>query len=270
MIPKVLHYCWFGHNPLPEIVQECMESWKKFCPDYTFQCWNEDNFDFSGCEYAIEAYRSKKWAFVSDYVRLKVLYEYGGIYIDTDVELIKPIDDLLSNEAFMGFEHGFVVNTGLIVGAEKGQHFLKELIDLYESMHFILPDGSLNLTSCVDYTTDKLTEKGLKRKNVCQVIDGIKIYPTEYFCPKNQYTERISITSNTYSIHRYIGTWADETTKYGQELKNRLLRDHGEIIGKILYFFKYSFYVLKKDGVLSLLKKIKRKVLVFIRFGLKD
>lgn len=270
MIPKVIHYCWFGHNPYPEVVKECMQSWKVMCPDYEIRCWNEENFDYKSCNYAREAYDAQKWAFVSDYARLKILEEYGGVYVDTDVELLKPLDDLLDNHAFMGFEHGLGVNTGLIVGAEKNQKIISELRKQYEAMHFRNEDSSLNLTSCVEYTTNLLNAKGLKKENVRQTIDEVTVLPTEYFCPKNQFTEKIIVTKNTYSIHRYLGTWADETVKYGQKLKKELLKKYGECFGTILYSVTYSYYVIRKDGVKKLLGKILRKIRIKLHFMIND
>lgn len=266
MIPKVIHYCWFGYNPYPEIVTKCIESWRKMCPDYEIKCWNEDNFDYKSCEYAREAYDAKKWAFVSDYARLKILAEYGGIYVDTDVELLKSLNDLLENHAFMGFEHGLGINSGLIAGAEKNQQIICELKKQYEKMNFINQDGSLNMTSCVEYTTNFLMKKGLKRKNVKQIIEGVTIFPTEYFCPKNQFTEKVDIAENTYSIHRYLGTWANDTVKYGQLLKRNLRKKYGIFIGTIFYSIKYSVYVVSKEGVRVLGSKVLRKVKIKLHF----
>ena len=266
MIPKIIHYCWFGHNPYPEVVTECMKSWRAMCPDYEIKCWNEDNFDYKSCQYAREAYEAKKWAFVSDYARLKILAENGGIYVDTDVELLKPLDDLLKNEAFMGFEHGLGVNSGLITGAEKNQKVISELKKQYEKMHFLNQDGSLNMTSCVKYTTDFMMGKGLKKENAKQIIEGVTVFPTEYFCPKNQFTEKVDVKENTYSIHRYVGTWADDTVKYGQKLKKKLRKKYGMSIGTVLYVIEYSYYVARIDGLKTLFGKVLRKLRIKLHF----
>ena len=266
MIPKKIHFCWFGGNEYPDIVKECMDSWVKKCPDYEIVKWNETNFDINQCPYVAQAYEAKKWAFVSDYARLKILYENGGVYLDTDVELLKSIDELLSNKAFMGFEHGLGVNSGLICGSEKGVLLFRELIDIYERTPFRRDDGTLNLKSCVEYTTELLVEKGLVKKNCRQVVQDICIYPIEYFCPKNQFTEKVNITDNTYTFHRYIGTWADDTVKYGQKLKKQCIEKHGSHVGKLIYTFKYSVYVVKTNGILSLFQKLRRKISVTLKY----
>ena len=161
-IPKMVHYCWFGGKPKPQGVISCIKSWEKFCPDYKIVEWNEDNYDITKNKYMHEAWLEKKWAFVSDYSRLDIVYNHGGIYLDTDVELIKNIDYLLKAEAFMGFEDGKSVNTGLGFGAVKGFELIKELLELYENLDFINSDGSLNTVACPVYTTKHLISKGMK------------------------------------------------------------------------------------------------------------
>lgn len=211
IIPKKIHYCWFGRNPLPESALKCIESWRKFLPDYEIVEWNEDNFDVNSIPYVQEAYEVKKFAFVSDYARFKILYEHGGLYFDTDVEVIKPFKDILSRGAFMGCEldasHGNAVNPGLGLGTSPGLTLYKMLIDSYIDRHFINADGSYNQTTIVTYTTDLLLKKGLKPINEIQTIDGVTIYPREYFNPLDDNTGRLNITSNTHSIHWYSKTW---------------------------------------------------------------
>lgn len=145
-IPKVLHYCWFGGAPKPKNIQNCIRSWKKYCPDYEIIEWNEQNFDVSQSLYTRQAYDARRWAFVADYARLKILYEQGGIYMDTDVELLRPLDDLLAYPAFFGFQHNNEVATGLSFGAEAHSPVVKALLDDYDSLPFLLPDGSCDLT----------------------------------------------------------------------------------------------------------------------------
>ena len=147
-IPKVLHYCWFGGAPKPKNIQNCIRSWKKYCPDYEIIEWNEQNFDVSQSLYTRQAYDARRWAFVADYARLKILYEQGGIYMDTDVELLRPLDDLLAYPAFFGFQHNNEVATGLGFGAEAHSPVVKALLDDYDSLPFLLPDGSCDLTPC--------------------------------------------------------------------------------------------------------------------------
>ena len=219
MIPKIIHYCWFGRNPLPQLAIRCIESWKKNLPDYEIKEWNEDNFDVKMSRYTKEAYDAKKYAFVSDYARFWILYHQGGLYFDTDVEVIKPLDDILANGNFMGFEQepyrNFVgtVNPGLGFAMEKGHPFLKKMLDLYNTFSFLNPDGSLRTDpNVVKNTTLCLQECGLNAQaGNKQIVGGIHIYPKEFFSPTSIITDRTRITNNTHTIHRYAGSWVDKT-----------------------------------------------------------
>ncbi len=214
-IPKVIHYFWFGHSELPDIAVKCIESWKKYCPDYEIKRWDEDNFDFSDCPYAVEAYNDGKYAFVTDYARLKVLYELGGVYLDTDVELIKPIDELMEFQGFAGFEkggptpygRGFFVATGLGLGSVAGHSVIKALIDDYKSISFFKENKKADLTACPERNTEVLRKLGLKCDNTYQIIDGLVIMPTEYLSPSDWVTGKCRITKNTFAIHHYLGSW---------------------------------------------------------------
>lgn len=203
MIPKTIHYCWFGGNPLPESVRNCINSWKKYCPDYEIIEWNESNYDVHKIPYISEAYKNKKYAFVSDYARLDIVYSEGGFYLDTDVELLKPLDDLLDENCYFGMEQIGRVNTGIGFGAEKGHPFIKENMQQYENSFF----NSKLLETCVDITTNLLLSKGLLQENFYQRVNGISIYPTDFFCPFSMETRKLNITKNTYSIHHYDSTW---------------------------------------------------------------
>lgn len=213
MIPKIIHYCWFGRNPLPESALKCIASWRKFFPDYEIREWNEDNFDVNSIPYTRQAYEAKKYAFVSDYARFKILYDYGGLYFDTDVEVIRPFDDILTRGAFMGCEltasHGDAVNPGLGLGVAPGQGLYAELLAKYATLQFLNEDGSHNLTTIVKYTTDLLVGHGLKATDDIQVVAGVTIYPKEFFNPLNDNTGKLEITPNTHSIHWYSKTWLD-------------------------------------------------------------
>lgn len=207
MIPKIIHYCWFGGHQYSDIVQKCINSWHKELPEYKFILWNEQNFNISIIPYVHEAYKVQKWAFVSDFVRFYALYKYGGIYLDTDVEILKDLSPLLSHKAFMGFESKTDVNPGLIVGSEPNNEFFKELLSTYKDEHFVLPDNTLNQKTIVARITEVLVSMGLKLNGETQTINDITIYSTEYFCPIDRDTCRLNITSNTYSIHHYVGSW---------------------------------------------------------------
>ena len=203
-----------GGNPLPKEARRCIRSWKKYCPDYKIVQWNEKNFDVFQNRYTSQAYQAGKWAFISDYARLKILYEHGGIYLDTDVELLKSLDPLLHLEGYMGFENDKLVASGLGFGATKGAPFLKKLLDDYEDIPFIQEDGTPDMTPCTYRTTWKLQEFGLSLPpNGIQKICGFTIFPRDYFCPMDYYSGITQKTKNTYSIHHYEASWLDPKRK---------------------------------------------------------
>lgn len=238
MIPKVIHYCWFGKNPYPTVIKKYMESWRKFCPDYKLIEWNEENFDINCNQYVKEAYDAKKWAFVTDYVRLYVLYNYGGIYLDTDVEIIKSIDEFLSYPAFSGFENESLIPTA-IMGAHKHSNWIKYLLDYYEDKHFIKPDGTMDLTTNVE-TITVLTRKkyNIEFNNTVQYVEKeFIIFPNSYFCPKSYLTGKISISDETYTIHHFNASWHDKNMQRERRRQTRCRRVFGVKIGnKILYY----------------------------------
>ena len=207
MIPKTIHYCWFGGKPLPKLALRCIKSWKKFCPDYTIKEWNEKNFDVHYNEYAKQAYEAKKWAFVSDVARLYIIYTEGGIYLDTDVEIIRPLDPLLTDHMFAGFENDKYVNTGLGFGAERHHDHVRRMLEIYGDLSFIKPDGGLDTTPCPQYNTQAMAQAGFVMNNTKQTQDCATLYPGEYFCPKDYETKKLKITENTYSIHHFDASW---------------------------------------------------------------
>lgn len=213
MIPKVIHYCWFGGNPLPERFVRCIDSWRRVMPDYEIRRWDESNYAIDKtCDYVREAYAAGYWAFVSDYARLDICTLYGGIYLDVDVEAVMPFDDLLDLEGFCGFEIGKrivpdEVNLGLALGLTPGAPMGAILRDDYHGRHFIKPDGTYDLTPCPTIQTRVLLEHGLCLDNTRQTVNGLTVLPTEYFCPINQYTGERILTPRTHSIHHYAGSW---------------------------------------------------------------
>ncbi len=233
IIPKVIHYCWFGRNPLPPSAKKCIDSWKKYCPDYEIIEWNEDNFDINSNKYVKEAYEAKKYAFVTDYVRLYALYNYGGIYMDTDVEVLKPLDEFLGNKAFSGFETIDTVPTG-IMACEKEHAFFKELLSYYISRNFIKDDGSYDLTTNVTTITNHCIQAGLKLNNTLQTVAGFTLYPKKYFCPKDHLSGNIHITPETYTIHHFAGSWVSKKDK----IKNKIIRLLGTKITEVIVKFK--------------------------------
>lgn len=226
MIPKVIHYCWFGKGEKPKLAKKCIKSWRKYCPEYKIIEWNEDNFDVNMNEYTKRCYENRKFAFLSDYVRLLVVYQNGGIYFDTDVELIKNPDFLLNNEAFFGFETDSTEadsNTGLAFGSVASGLALKYMLKEYE----YLLDGKHGTVMCPELNTKALVKLGLKRNGEMQRISGAVIYPKEYFNPYESTTGRLNKTDNTVSIHWYMGSCLSLTSKIRSKLTKPIHRIFG-------------------------------------------
>ena len=220
MIPKIIHYCWFGRNPLPELAQKCIASWKKYLPDYEIKEWNEDNFDVNIIPYTAEAYAAKKYAFVSDYARFWILYKYGGIYFDTDVEVIRPIDDIIAKGNFMGCETDARGSDAASVAPGLG--LVKKMLDYYEGQHFVHEAVMRNQITVVHIATKVLLDNGMRNVPGIQQVDDVWIYPSEYFCPINVTTGRIHVEKNTRTIHHYAGTWVDKKFSLKEILKRFL------------------------------------------------
>ena len=239
-IPKVIHYCWFGKGKMPKLAKKCIKSWKKYCPDYEFFLHTEDNFDLTQNRYMREAYEAGKWAFVSDYARLKIIYDNGGIYLDTDVELIKPVDDLVKLGGFMGFDEKGIVATGLGFGAEKGNKIVSEFLKDYDDIPFILPDGSFDLTPCPDRNTEALKRLGMDTQNKNQTFMDVTFLPDEYLCPMDYYTGKKTITDKTYSIHHYSASWTNSVTKRTTRIKRIIgVKMYNKLYGKFLHKCKW-------------------------------
>lgn len=257
MIPKKIHYCWFGGKPLPELAKKCIASWKKYCPDYEIIEWNESNFDINCCGYVKEAYTAKKWAFVSDVVRLYALVNYGGIYMDTDVEVIRPLDDILKYEAVSGFESQTQIQTGLMACRE-GQTLFSELLHEYDNAHFVKEDGSYDLTTNVTRITDICLKYGLKQDNTFQIINGFALFPNEYFCPKDFVTGIVTLTRNTYTIHHFEGSWNTPEEKKLNQLRQYctsvLGEKHGISIAHIIGIPLRIYNKLKYNGLKKTVK----------------
>jgi hypothetical protein len=218
-IPKIIHYCWFGKNPKSELALKCIESWKRYCPDYEIIEWNEDNFDICYCDYVREAYEAKKWAFVSDVARLYALVNYGGIYMDTDVEVIKSLDRFLIHQGFSGFEDLENIPTG-IMAAEKDHPMFRKLLEYYDDRPFVV-DGELDLTTNVTTITNMLQPEGFQPNNTYQEVAGIALYPYDYFCPRDIHTLKLVVTENTYTIHHFAGSWLPKEDVERQNYKRR-------------------------------------------------
>lgn len=228
MIPKIIHYCWFGGKPLNKLGKKCLKSWKKYCPDYEIKEWNESNYDITKNTYMHQAYENKKYGFVPDYARLDIIYNYGGIYLDTDVELIKPIDDLLELEAFAGVENNSeYVALGLGFGACKENSTIKALRDHYDKLLFI-KDEKLDLTPAPKINTDVLKNMGYVFSEEVTNSCSMTIFPSEYFCPIDMKTGKLNTTKNTYSIHHYAASWCDKGSKIRGKIYRFVNRFFGE------------------------------------------
>lgn len=227
MIPKLIHYCWFGRGQMPELALKCIESWHKYLPGYTMKLWNEDSFDINSVPYVKEAYEARKFAFVTDYIRLYALYHEGGIYMDTDVEVLKPLDDLLDLPAFSGYESNKFSNfpTGLMASAAGGV-WVKEQLDYYTDRHFLLPDGSLDMTTNTVTISRIMKENGFELTGEYQVYkNDMHCFPSDYFCPMTS-TRVLKLTKNSYCIHHFAGSWHTPTLK--QKIKKFVF---GKIVG---------------------------------------
>ena len=251
-IPKIIHYCWFGDKEIPEKDRKNIEGWKKLNPDYEFRFWNEQNYDVKKNKYMKQAYEKKKLGFVPDYARTDIIYQYGGFYFDTDVELLKPLDELLENECIMGFQNSKEVNHGQGFAAVPKHHLIKGLLDVYENLDFVNEDGSLNLIPSPVFLTQYLKEKGLQLNGEEQYVEGALILPTEYFCPIDYESRKIEITKNTIGIHHYAASWHTELEKVSYAIQRKCVnifgKKRGDRLGKWLSF---PFRVINKFNQLG-------------------
>ena len=230
MIPKVIHYCWFGRGKKPPLAEKCIASWRKFLPDYEIKEWNEGNYDVNAIPYTAEAYAVKKYAFVSDYARFDILYREGGVYFDTDVEVIKPMDDILAAGPYMGIESFFKVASGLGLAAMPQMPLYDAILKEYSMRHFMNADGAQDQSTVVEFVTQIMLQRGLKPALGIVPFESINIYPAEYFNPKELYTGRVRISENTRTIHHYSASW-----KTGREqVVLWAIRRFGVTFGKML------------------------------------
>lgn len=217
IIPRIIHYCWFGHGPIPEKFQKNIDTWKRYCPDYEIIRWDESNYNIEKNKYMKQAYEKRKWGFVPDYARLDIINTYGGIYLDTDVEILRPWDDLLQYSLFCGFESRQYVALGLGFGAVRNHAVLLEMMKFYNEVEFINVDGSLNLVASPVYQTKIMKKYGLIQNGHTQNTRDFVAFAPEYFAPINAYGVGYP-TANSFSIHQYAATWLDETQLKEKEL----------------------------------------------------
>lgn len=218
-IPHTIHYIWFGRNPKSELIERCIASWKNYLPEWKYVEWTEENYDINKSAYIKEAYELKKFAFASDYARFDILYRYGGIYLDTDVEMLKPIPtNYLQFPGFVGIESNNKIAPGLILATQPGNRIIKEILDLYNSERFIV-DGKENSCTVVQYATSVFKKHGFLENGKMQIIEGIRIFPADYFCAYDFSVREFNVTSNTISIHHYSYTWGSDYHKAVIQLK---------------------------------------------------
>ncbi|WP_051640918.1 glycosyltransferase family 32 protein [Bacillus sp. MB2021] len=257
-IPKIIHYCWFGHSSHNELMSKCINSWKEHLPDYKIIEWSERNFDINSNIFVKEAYNLKKFAFVTDYVRLFVLYHYGGIYLDTDVEVKKNLDPFLSHSAFSGFEDEKRISTA-IIGSKKNNYWIGELLEYYNNKRFVKEDGSLDIKTNVDIISSiSENQFNIKLNNEYQEVrDLLALYPREYFCPKDFKTGLLLKSEKTYTIHHFNGSWLEESYLHHIKSNYIIYKTFGKKLGRTILLIKEIY---KEEGLPSLFSRIVKKI----------
>ena len=272
MIPRTIHYCWFGKAPMPELAQRCIASWEKYFPGYKIQRWDETNYDVTAIPYVREAYQAEKWAFVSDYARFDILYRYGGLYFDTDVEIIAPLDDVLAEGPFMGLQRTvlpadgkevFWPAPGLGLAAHAGMEIYREMLELYQGLHFIREDGRLNMNTVPMYTWMVMQRHGFDQsRNAIQRTADVLVYPTDYFSPIDYFSGKLIVTGNTRSVHHFSASWMSSQEKKVESL-DRLLRGKSRTVKWIIYCGTLPvrlIYILQMEGFSGVIRRIRTKV----------
>lgn len=256
MIPKIIHYCWFGDNPLSETAIKCIESWRKYCSEYEIKEWNENNYNVNTILYTSQAYKAKKYAFVSDYARFDILYRYGGVYFDTDVEVLKPIDEIIEKGAFFGTERRGSVNAGLGMAAPAHNTLYAEILDSYKKSNFIKSNGNMDLTTIVERVSAILEKYGLTKDDTIQTVKDITVYPIDYFNPKDIMTGVITVTSHTYTIHHFDASWTIPLRKKYIKYCKTLIPIIGSTMTYIILSPMRVRCVIQEVGFRGLIKKI--------------
>lgn len=213
IIPKTIHYMWLGGRPLPDKLERCIDSWKKYCPDYEIIRWDESNYDVHKNKFVAQAYDNKRYGFVPDYARVEILYKYGGLYMDTDVELIRNLDELLYQEAFCSVEKWQVLNFGGCSGAIRGHHSLKPFLERREEKSLTRKDGSFDGISSGLIDTGIALDAGYVINGKNQSVMGMNIYTYDYFHPYDYMSGMLEKTDDTFSIHQFNGGWLDDAAR---------------------------------------------------------
>lgn len=254
MIPKIIHYCWFGDNPIPNELLKCIDSWKIHCPDFEIMQWNEHNFDVNYNTFTQQAFKYKKWAFISDVARLVALAEYGGIYLDTDMELIKPFGKLLELEAFISFGLGYL-SAGTIA-AKKGHPLFIEFLKTYDTLKLVSRNNKMLLIPNNKLLTRFMVSRGLSQNNHYQVIDSVTIFPEDFLCPIKLPDGTFEVTKNTFAIHHGGGSWQFFATPRMRNFKTFLYTFLPKSIAKKIY---NAYFLYRKEGISEVIHKIKHR-----------
>ncbi|MDY3745756.1 MAG: capsular polysaccharide synthesis protein [Lachnospiraceae bacterium] len=248
-----MHYCWLSGEPFPELIQNCINSWKEHLTDYEFVLWDTKKFDVNSCPYVKQAFDVKKYAFASDYIRLYALYNYGGIYLDSDIQVFKNFDDLLNQKGFLGFESEDTL-AGWILASEKGNPLFKEFLDYYNDRNFVFPDGHFDLTPNGNPITEICVRKGLKLDNTLQKFENVTIYPRTYFCPVIPNSDAEECYSvHTYAQHLFNAGWVDVAQKELLVKKREIQKKRGTLVALIYY----GVMVIKQEGIFSFFRRWK-------------
>ncbi len=251
MIPKIIHYCWLSGEPFPKLVEQCIDSWKTHLLDYEFMLWDTKRFDVNSNIYVKEAFESKKYAFASDYIRLYALYNYGGIYLDSDVEVFKSFDDLLNQPAFLGFETNDLI-AGWLMASEKGNPLFKEFLEYYNNKHFIFPDGHFDMTPNGNLLASPCVRQGALLNNTYQKLRNVTIYPRTFFCPTHPQLDLPECYSkDTHAQHLFNGGWVDIHAKELVVKKREIEKNSGKLVSLIYY----GVNVIKDEGLYVFFKK---------------
>ena len=269
-IPKIIHYCWLSDEPYPEVVQYCIATWKKHMPNYEFRLWDQQQFDIHSVPWVEQAVKAKKWAFAADYIRLYALYNYGGIYLDSDVEVIKPFDDLLDLPYFLGKEHTRDFTDNIIeaatIGSSPNLPMFKDCLAYYENRSFVKGENIFDTTLIMPFVLYQVINHNTAIKEISKKEDfeknnpAIQIFSPDFFSPKNLRTQKIEATSNTYSIHYFNGSWLTPQQIKHIKMRTRLCNRYGERLGEISSSLFALFSSVKIDGIKNTLKKLLEKI----------
>lgn len=246
MIPKIIHFCWLSGDPFPDPIQRCIDSWNKILPDYEIMLWDTHRFDINSNTWVKQAYENKKYAFAADYLRLYALYHYGGIYLDSDVEVLKSFNDLLNLPYFIGVDSQSKIEAA-IIGTENHNKWIGDCLEYYKNRNFVNPDGTFDMKTLPIIMEECITKT--KRMDYIDSISSfnndnlsVKLLPFNYFCSKRHDTGIVQITENTYSVHHFAMSWKSSKLHTLIKIKRLFVR----MFGERFYLFIMRFFKLEK------------------------